>query len=105
MGERLSAKDRQHVLAWYALANADYQSAIRRYSELVAAYPNEIEAYYRLANLLRGESRDAEAIDIIRQALAIDPEDPKLYNGLATYQSELGRHREAIEAARQLVAL
>ncbi|HEY3738458.1 MAG TPA: tetratricopeptide repeat protein [Bryobacteraceae bacterium] len=105
MGDRLSPKNRQHVLAWYALAKGDYQAAIRCYQELVAAYPNEIEAYYRLGNLLRGESRHAEAISVIRQAIALDPEDPKLYNGLATYHSELGHHREAIEAARQFVAL
>ncbi len=105
MGDRLTAKDREHVLAWYALTHADYQTAIQLYSGLVSAYPNETEAYFRLANLLRGESRDSEAIAVTRQALAIDPEDPRLYNGLATYNSELGHHAEAIEAARQLVAL
>jgi DNA-binding winged helix-turn-helix (wHTH) protein/tetratricopeptide (TPR) repeat protein len=105
MGDRLTAKDRQHVLAWYALANADYQEAIHRYSELIAAYPNEIEAYLRLAVLLRGESRHEEGIAVIQQALAIDPEDPRLYNSLASLQSESGRHGQALDAARQYVRL
>ena len=105
MGERLTAKDREHVLAWYALSNRDYQEAIRRYSALIAAYPNETEAYRRLGGLLRGESRHQEAISVERRALAIDPEDPRIYNALSAATSETGRHAEAIEAARQFIAL
>ncbi len=105
MGERLTAKDRERLLAWYALAHRDYQDAIRRYAALIAAYPNETEAYRRLGSLLRGESRDEEAIAVERQALAIDPEDPRIYNALAAVSSETGRHEQAIEAARQFTVL
>jgi DNA-binding winged helix-turn-helix (wHTH) protein/TolB-like protein len=44
MADRLTEKDRRHIAAWYAIADKDYPEAIRRYSELVASYPNESEA-------------------------------------------------------------
>ncbi|MCX6625357.1 MAG: winged helix-turn-helix domain-containing protein, partial [Acidobacteria bacterium] len=60
--ERLSPRDRLLIEAWYALANLDYPAAIRRYRKLLAAYPDDVEAYARLGRLLRGEERYEEAI-------------------------------------------
>jgi tetratricopeptide (TPR) repeat protein/DNA-binding winged helix-turn-helix (wHTH) protein len=105
MADRLTEKDRRHIAAWYAIAAKDYPEAIRRYSELVAAYPNESESYFRLANLLEGESRHEEGLVVARRALALDPDDPKLHNILAKLYSEMGRHSDAIEAAGRYVAL
>ena len=102
---KLTEKDRRHIVAWYAIANQDYRGAIRRYTELIAEYPDEPEAYFRLAMLLRGESRHEEAIDLLHRASALDPEDPKIYNGLASVFSELGRHDEAFSAVGHYVAL
>ena len=39
MSGKLTEKDRRHIVAWYAIANQDYQTAIRRYFELIAEYP------------------------------------------------------------------
>jgi DNA-binding winged helix-turn-helix (wHTH) protein/predicted Zn-dependent protease/TolB-like protein len=105
MSAKLTEKDRRQIVAWYAIANRDYQEAIRGYSALVAAYPNETEPYYRLALVLRGESRHEEGVDALRQALAIDPEDAKLANSMATLLSEMGRHDEAIEMAQRYIAM
>ncbi len=105
MSGRLTEKDRRHIVAWYAIANQDYQTALRQYSDLVAEYPGEPEAYFRLAALLRGESRHEEAAERLRQAITMDPEDPKLYNALAAVSSEMGRHDDAIGMASRYVAL
>jgi DNA-binding winged helix-turn-helix (wHTH) protein/tetratricopeptide (TPR) repeat protein len=105
MADKLSEKDRRHISAWYAIANRDYQAAIRAYSEIIAAYPNETEAYHRLAILLRGESRHEEAAQVLRQAQAIDPEDPTLYNGASVIYSEMGLHAEAVRMGERYVAL
>ena len=102
---RLTEKDRQHILAWYSIANQDYDRAIRAYSELIAAYPNEEEAYFRLAMLLRGESRHEEAAELLRHANAMDPDDPKIYNALSSVSSEMGRHSDAIAMAERYIAL
>ena len=105
MADKLSEKDRRHITAWYAIAKQDYQAAIRAYSELISAYPNETEAYHRLGILLRGESRNEEAAQILRQAQSVDPGDPTLYNGASVVNSEMGRHQEAIRMAEQYVVL
>jgi DNA-binding winged helix-turn-helix (wHTH) protein/tetratricopeptide (TPR) repeat protein len=105
MADRLTERDRRHILAWYAIANQDYPEAMRRYRELIAAYPDEAEAYYRLSVLVHGESRQEEAIELLHQALAIDPENPNFYNSLSVNNSEIGRHREAVEMAQRYLAL
>ena len=105
MAEKLTERDRRHILAWYSIANSDYPKAIRSYSDLIAEYPNDTEAYLRLAMLLRGESRHEEAVELLRRANAIDPDDPKIYNGLGGVLSEMGRHDEAIDMAGRYVQL
>ena len=105
LSARLTAKDRLHILAWYAIANRDYPDAIRRYQDLIRAYPNEAEAYLRLSRLLEGESRSHEALDTLYQGLAIDPQDPQMYNTASKVTSEMGRHEEAIRMAERYVAL
>src|SRR5258708_38518614 len=71
MSGKLSEKDRRHIVAWYAIANQDYQQAIRAYSELVAAYPNETEPYYRLAGVLRGGERHGKGVGTLPPALPL----------------------------------
>jgi len=105
LSARLTEKDRRHILAWYAIANKDYKEAIQRYRDLIRAYPNEAEPYLRLSRLLGGESRNEEAIEALHQGLAIDPEDPQLYNGLSGATSMAGRHEEAVRLAERYVAL
>lgn len=102
---KLTDRDRRHIIAWYAIANQDYQNAIRAYTELLVEYPNDPEACFRLAELLRGESRHEEALDFLHRANAIDSEDPKIYNLLSHVSSEMGRHDEAILMAEHYRAL
>ncbi len=47
----------QSALAWYAIASVDYAAAIKSFQEIVARFPLEVEAYRRLALLLKGEER------------------------------------------------
>jgi tetratricopeptide (TPR) repeat protein len=102
---RLTAKDRLYVTAWYAIARQDYAAAIRALRQIVAQYPNEIEAYTRLARLLNGEERPQETISVIQQALAVDPDYGDLYNVLGVCFLSLGRYDEAIAAHRRYVQL
>ena len=104
-GERLTDKDRMNITAWYAIANLDFSGAIKSYREIIDRFPFESEAYFRLARLLRGENRQDEAIDVLKQGLAIDPEASELYNSLGTILSGKGRHADAIAAHERYVAL
>ena len=102
---RLTERDRRQVRAWYAIANQNYREAIERYRELIATYPREMESYHRLAQLLRGESLHEESMEVAKQGLAIDADDPRLWNAMAAVQSEMGRHVEALESARRYLKL
>jgi tetratricopeptide (TPR) repeat protein len=103
--ERLTEKDKLNIAAWYDLANKDYAGAIRSFQEIVARYPLEVESYWRLGRLLRGENRLDEAIEILKQGLVIDSEAKDLYNGLGAVYSDLGRHDEAIAMFQRYVRL
>ncbi len=105
LADKLTERDRRYIVAWYAIANSDYARAMRSYTELIAEYPNDGESYLRLANLLRGDSRHEEALELLRRANGIDAEDPKIYNALSGVLSEMGRHEDAIAMAGRYVQL
>lgn len=103
--DKLSAKDRLHVLAWYSIANLDYPRAVDHFRQIIIEYPLETEAYLRLGNLLRGERQHAEAIDVLKRGLVVEPDSPILHNTLGLIYSERGKHDEAIESHRRYVSL
>jgi tetratricopeptide (TPR) repeat protein len=63
------------------------------------------EELYDQAIDLFGEGRLDDAIARYREALAEDPAFADAWHGLAMAFSEMGRHDEAIEAAKKLVEL
>jgi len=103
--DRLRESDRLYIEAWYAMVRNDFPAAIRPLQRIIRLYPYEIEAYDRLARLLRGERRNTEAIDVARRGLLIDPESIELHNTLGTTYGYVGRHDDAIAAHRRYVAL
>jgi len=66
----LTEKDRLSIVAWYAVAHEDYPAAIDAYRQIIDRYPLEVEAYWRLARLLRGEEQMEEALEIAKQFLS-----------------------------------
>jgi tetratricopeptide (TPR) repeat protein/DNA-binding winged helix-turn-helix (wHTH) protein len=105
MSGRLTEHDRLSIAAWYALANLDYPQAVLDYREILREFPGDVLAYGRLGRLLRGEERYDEAIAILKQGMAADPDAPDLYNALGGIYSQLGRHSEAVAAEQHYVAL
>lgn len=103
--QRLTERDKLLIAAWYAIVNMDYTAAINSFRGLIAHYPLEVEAYWRLARLLNGERRYEEALEIAKQGLVIDVGAKDLYNVLGSTYSELGRHDEAIAMFRRYVEL
>jgi tetratricopeptide (TPR) repeat protein len=102
---RLTEKDRLYINAWYAIESFDYTGAINAFRQIIAGYPLEVEAYRRLALLLLGEVKNAEAIEVLKQGLVIDPGARDLYNALGLVYSETGRHDEAIAMFQRYVQL
>ena len=105
LSNRLTEKDRLNIAAWYSIANLDYPAGIKSFQEIIAKYPFEVEAYWRLARLLAGEKRAEEAVSVLKQGLTIDPEAKDIYNTLGGVLSTLGKHDEAISARQRYVAL
>jgi DNA-binding winged helix-turn-helix (wHTH) protein/predicted Zn-dependent protease/TolB-like protein len=101
----LSKKDRLYVNAWYDISNADYNAAAQTLKKITNLYPQEEEAYLRLACLLRAEERPLDAIGILQRGLAFDPNDKNLRNTLGFVLLSLHRYPEAIAAEQRYVEL
>jgi tetratricopeptide (TPR) repeat protein len=104
LSERLNEKDKLNITGWYAIANLDYETAIGVFRKMIAEYPMEIEAYFRLGRLLQGEERFEEALEITRQGLILDPEAKELYNLRGGLYLALKRYDEAIAAYQSYIA-
>ena len=105
LSHRLTEKDKLYIAAWYAISNQDFPGAVKRLREVIALYPREIEAYWRLGCLLEGEDQFQEAIDVLRQAVAIDPEAKDIFNTLGFLYADLGRHEDAVAMINRHIAL
>lgn len=102
---RLTDKDRLYIQSWYAIAREDYPAAVQTLGQIVARYPFETEAYWRLGRVLLGEEQAEKAVQVLKRGLAVDPEAKDLYNGLGVVLLSLGRCQEAITAHQRYVSL
>jgi tetratricopeptide (TPR) repeat protein/DNA-binding winged helix-turn-helix (wHTH) protein len=103
LSHRLTPKDRLYVLAWYS--RPGHLEGIRAYREIVAQYPQEIEAWWRLGLELQYQGKSEEAIDAFKSGLVMDPEAQELYNQLGNYYAGLGRYAEAVAAHQRYAEL
>jgi tetratricopeptide (TPR) repeat protein/DNA-binding winged helix-turn-helix (wHTH) protein len=100
---RLTPRDRINITAWYALVNFDYAQAMALYRQIVATYPDDVEAYLRLGRLQRGEQQFDEAIATLMKGVSVDPENAALHNELAATHNDTGRFDRALEHAKHYV--
>lgn len=105
LSDRLSDKDKLDITAWYAIANLDYSGAVKVFREVIAQYPTEIEAYWRLGRLLLGEEKYEEAIEVLKRGLSVDADAKDVYNALGVVYRDMGRHSEAIAMSERYVQL
>jgi len=63
---------------------------------VIALAPDSADGYVMLANLALVEGKRLEAMDLRKQALARDPDDPEVLNGQANDLWELGYLKEAL---------
>jgi tetratricopeptide (TPR) repeat protein/DNA-binding winged helix-turn-helix (wHTH) protein len=105
LSTRLTEKDRLYITAWYSIANRDYSGATIPLRKIITQYPMEVEAYPRLAYLLRTEGQHEEALSILKQSLVMDPEAKDVYNALGLIYLDLYRYTEAIAAHQRYVHL
>jgi tetratricopeptide (TPR) repeat protein/DNA-binding winged helix-turn-helix (wHTH) protein/TolB-like protein len=105
LSDRLRENDRLWILAWYSVAKADFDGAIAPLRTLIAKYSDDIEAYSLLSKVLTGQERWAEALTVIDQGFAVDPDAKELHNRASSVLALSGKPDAAIEAARRFVAV
>jgi tetratricopeptide (TPR) repeat protein len=66
--------------------------------------PDKYDLYDRAVDLV-AEGKVAEAVEAYREAIALDAEFADGWQGLALALNDLGRHQEAIDAAKRLCEL
>ena len=72
--------------AQFALENKDYQRAEQIARRAVEANPSDFQARVWLAHIIRQTSeRQTEAVTVLRDAIALSPSDPNLWNALVTF--------------------
>lgn len=80
-----------------------YKLAVRLYDEAIAKDQQSIEARVALAELLLEKYNNAEALEVLREALAIDAEHPGVLLGLARSQ-HFDFAPEALETVQRALA-
>lgn len=111
--ERLVVNDRRLLEALQAYFKGDLARAERLYGEVLAVYPDSVEAWFQLAKLgyflnsLRGR-RFADALEPLQRAAALDPDNIIVLVHLANVAAKEGRAadvetltRRALELLRQ----
>jgi len=106
--DRLPDKERFLVRAWKAHLDGRDDEADATYLRAVRAYPQEKDLHYLAGDLRfhdflspRGSTRDlADVLPFFEAAVALDPADAEPQNHLVSCLVMLGRHVEAVAAAR-----
>ncbi len=105
LSARLEPSDRMRLAAWHALATLDFEDAVKIYRDLIAEFPRDAEAYFELAQVLRGEESLPEAEEAVRNGLRLDGASAEGYNVLSGIYLAGLRFPEAVTAAQRLVVL
>jgi len=81
------------------------QEAAQAYAAMLTRWPQSHLALMGRGNALHAQGRLDEAADAFRRAALAKPGDAAAFNNLAQTLADLGRWRDAVEPARQAVAL
>jgi tetratricopeptide (TPR) repeat protein len=76
-------------------------AAERAYREAITLNPQLLSAYLNLADLLRAESRDAEARELLLQALAFAPGNGPTLHALGLLETRSGKPDKALDYLRR----
>ena len=100
---RLSIRDRMRLDAWRDQMNYRVVDAIEVLRELHARWPDDKEILKELENTLYFWRYTRENFNVIRQGMALFPDDAHFVMNYQTTLAHLDRPDEALEAARDLV--
>jgi arylsulfatase A-like enzyme/Tfp pilus assembly protein PilF len=81
----------------------DLQQAVTRCRDLVRQRPTMIVSLIELAHLERESGNMPQAIDALRKAVAVNPDEPQALSLLIAYLTQSGKAREAAELSMKYV--
>ncbi|MGL5062721.1 MAG: tetratricopeptide repeat protein [Microcoleus sp.] len=87
----------------YSQGNAANAEAL--YRQLIARYPKQADAYYKLGTLLSARGNMTDAIAQFQQAIKFNPKHAKAYNDLGVAMASQGQLPEAITQWREAIKI
>ncbi|HLO51098.1 MAG TPA: tetratricopeptide repeat protein [Kamptonema sp.] len=75
------------------------------FRQLIARFPKQAEAYYKLGSILSSQDKVEDAIAQYRQAIQINPQHAKAHNDLAVALANQSKLDEAITVWRQAIKI
>lgn len=96
--DRLSERQRLHVLATFALIrDGDLHQALDLFEKLIARYPDEEDAHLRLVSIHRQLEQTDDALEALERAVETIPRSGEIRNTYGYQLLDVGRYPEAIE--------
>ncbi len=89
----------------YPAGGTDSMSVIAACKKVVAADPNDAEAYFYMGDAYDALGRYAEAISAFEKAVAVDPGFADAYSSMAISLGCLNRYADAINACEKAIAI
>lgn len=105
LSAHLSAKDRLYINSWYQISEGDFAAALTTLRQITRRYPEDAEAYWQIARVLRAEEHPEQAVNVLERGLRFAPNDKNLNNTLGFVLLSLHRYPEAIAAEQHYVSL
>ncbi|MEG4285125.1 tetratricopeptide repeat protein [Microcoleus sp. A006_D1] len=87
----------------YGQGNAVNAEAL--YRQLIARYPKQADAYYKLGTMLSGQGKMSDAIAQFQKAIEVNPQHAKAHNDLGVAMASQGKLPEAIVEWRQAIKI
>jgi Tfp pilus assembly protein PilF len=85
----------------FYISSGDEKAAEAAYREALRLNPQLIPAYLNLADLLRGQSKDDAAREVLHQALAVAPEHGPTLHALGLLETRSGQKELALKYLKQ----
>lgn len=101
----LAEREQLYIEAALALFSHDYETATNKYESLLQEYPFELEAREMLAKSYWGQYRQDEAVRVIEQLAAEEPQNKVIWNTLGWYLLVMGEFERAQPALKRYADL
>jgi tetratricopeptide (TPR) repeat protein len=95
----------QLQLGVFYVTRGDLPAAEAAYSEALYLNPQLLPAYLNLADLLRAQSREDEARQLLLQALAIAPDNGATLHSLGLLETRTGNSQKALDYLQRAAAM